>query len=50
MLWEKHLAPVVPDVKVLEHYNVVPELVPLNIMEDTVEQRGTDWRRQSGWD
>ena len=35
--WENYLAPVVPDVEVLEHYDVVPELVPLDVTEDTVE-------------
>ena len=27
-----------PNVEVLEHYNVVPEFVPINITEDTVKQ------------
>ena len=39
VLWEKHpalIAPV-PNVEVLEHYDVVSEFVPINITEDTVE-------------
>ena len=38
VLPEKHLAPIVPDIEVLEHYGVVLEFVPINITEDTVEQ------------
>ena len=38
VLWEKHPAPIIPDVKVLEHYGVVMEFVPINITEDTVKQ------------
>ena len=38
MLRQKHPAPIVPDVEVLDHYNVVPEFVPIDITEDTVEQ------------
>ena len=33
----KHPAPIVPNVRVLEHYDVVPEFVPIDITEDTVE-------------
>ena len=38
LLQEKHPAPIVSDVKVLEHYDVVPEFVLINITEDTVKQ------------
>ena len=33
-----HLAPIVPDIEVLEYYDVVSEFVMLDIMEDTVEK------------
>ena len=35
MLRQKHLAPNVTTVEVLEYYDVVPELIPLNVTEDT---------------
>ena len=38
VLLEKHPVPIIPAVEVLKHYNVVPEFVPINITEDTVEQ------------
>ena len=38
VLREKHLAPIVLEVEALEYYDVVPEFVPLDITEDTVEQ------------
>ena len=37
VLREKHLTSIVPDIKVLEHYDVVPEFAPLDVTEDTVE-------------
>ena len=37
VLWEKHLALIVPNVEVLEYYVAVPEFVPLDVTEDTVE-------------
>ena len=37
MLYQKHLARIVPVIEVFKHYNVVPELVPLNVTEDTIE-------------
>ena len=37
VLRKKHPALIVSDVKVLDHYNVVPECVLLDITEDTVE-------------
>ena len=37
ILFQKHLVPIIPTVKVIEYYNVVPEFVPLNVTEDTVE-------------
>ena len=37
MLRQKHPALIVPDVEVLEHYNIVSEVIPLDITEDTVE-------------
>ena len=37
VLWEKHPASIVPDVKALEHYNVVPEFVSLDVTKNTVE-------------
>ena len=38
VLRDKHLAPIVPNVEVLEHYDIVMEFVPINITENTVEQ------------
>ena len=38
MLREKHPVPIVPDVGVLEDYGIIPEFMPINITEDTVEQ------------
>ena len=38
VLWQKHLAPIIPDVEVLEYSDIVPELVPLDITEDRVKQ------------
>ena len=38
VLWEKHLALIVPDVEVLEHYDMVPDFVLIDITEDMVEQ------------
>ena len=37
VLRQKHPAPIVPAVEVLEHYGVVPEFILLDITEDTVE-------------
>ena len=37
VLQENHLSPIVPNIGVLKHYNVVPEFVPIDITEDTVE-------------
>ena len=37
VLRQKHPAPIVPDIKVLEHYDIVPEFILLNITEDTVK-------------
>ena len=38
VLRDKHPALIVPNVEVLKHYDVVPEFVPIDITEDTVEQ------------
>ena len=38
VLWDKHLAPIISDVEVLNHYGVVPEFVTINITEDMFEQ------------
>ena len=37
MLLKKLPLPIVPDIKVLEHYDVVPEFIPLDVSEDNVE-------------
>ena len=38
VFWQKHPAPIVPTVQVLEHYKFVPELVPLDVTKDTIEK------------
>ena len=38
MLQDKHLAPIFRDVEVLEHHDVVPEFVLIDIAKDTVKQ------------
>ena len=37
VLWQKYLVPIVPAVEVLDHYNAIPEFVPLKVTENTVE-------------
>ena len=37
VLFQKHLAPIVPAVEALEHYDVIPEFIPLNIIKVTVD-------------
>ena len=37
VLRQKHLALIVPNVKVLDHYNVVPESVPFDFNKYTIE-------------
>ena len=36
VLWQRHSAPIVPNIKVPKHYDVVPEFVPLDVTDDTV--------------
>ena len=38
VLREKHPVLIVPDNGVLKDYDVIPELVPINITEDTVKK------------
>jgi hypothetical protein len=45
VLWSKHPDARVPDISVLEKYETLPDLVALDITEDTVEQVA---RRLSG--
>ena len=37
VIWKKHPASIVAAVKVLEHYDVVPEFLPLDVTTYTVE-------------
>ena len=37
VLWKKHPASIVPTVRVLEHYDVVPEFLPLDVTAYTVD-------------
>ena len=37
VIFQEHPAPIVSAVKVLKHYNVIPEFVPLNVTKYTVK-------------